>query len=136
MPGILVNYKPNKKNVYVEIKDYGYILADKPIAIAELDQEYEKAIAVDIGKVFPVIMEERDFIAWQTEDNKKNKTYRLKFKEDGIHFEEANETDDASLCQEWRGPIGFDISKLVFFNGEILWEEILPDDIEIEKGDE
>lgn len=110
MPKILVNYTMNKDRT-ITIKDYGCIFADKPIAIAEFDYEYQNPTIQQGQYAFPFVVEMDDII-----EQAKLKEFRLKINEDGSIIEASEEEHNLKI----RLPHDTDLSELRFENNQLI----------------
>lgn len=112
MPKILVNVKYNKKNSEWSVLPYERgVFADMPIALMDMDAEYDSIIVVPINKVNHVFDKE-EFLS-------KNKFFS--FVIEGENVREAEKDEEVHLAM-WL-PIDTDISKLRYIQNQLVMVE-------------
>ena len=113
MPKILVNVKLNKKNGEWSVLPYERgVFADMPIALMDMDAEYDSVIVVPINKVNHVFDKE-EFLS-------KNKMYN--FVIEGEIVREAVEGETENILSTFL-PINTDISKLRYIQNQLVMVE-------------
>ena len=117
MPRILINYKYNKKTDTYTLLSNEYVFADMPVAEMEMQADYDDILVVPINNRMTVVD--------KSEYMKTNKQFSLAVNPDGTVREDQN----GQLV--WL-PKNTDISKLRFFNGQL----VLVSDKETEKEGE
>lgn len=112
MPKILTNYKYDRKKDEFKLLDFDVVFADMPIAVKEMEADYEEILIVPINNVATVV-DKKDYLS-------KNKLFHLKA--DGDKVIESPDGAAAYL------PIDTDISKLRYMNGQLVLEETLTEE--------
>jgi hypothetical protein len=108
MPKILVNYIYNKKTNKYALMDTGYVFADMPIAVMEIEAEYGEIMVVPLdGK--NTVVDKQAFLSV-------HKQFRLVAKEDGSVEEHEQGTPI------WL-PKDTDVTRLRYLNGKIVMIE-------------
>lgn len=105
MPKILVNYKYNKKEDSFKVLNYDHIFADIPVAVMEMDTEYDDILVVPIKNI-PTIVEKEEYL-------KIHKKFYLKADENGRLYEAA---DGHPIYL----PKDTKLEELIYINGQIL----------------
>ncbi len=129
MPLILVNFELKKETIpntmihYCTIKAYKHVYADMPVAAVQLDKKYDKPVALMRPGAITSIIEEEEAFRILAEDAKNNRDFKLVVNPDST-VRLATEDDKPEDILERRFPKNTDISKLIFFNNEILMMEI------------
>lgn len=123
MPKILINYKIKRDNT-LEIKNYGAIFSDMPIAIADYDYDYEDPVLANAGLNYPIVMEKAELLK-QLKGKQELKKFKFKVNEDTTVKETTGKADVTVEL-----PKDTDISKLRYMNEQIV---LLDEEMEVNK---
>jgi hypothetical protein len=113
MPKILINYKITNDNT-LEIKNYGVVFYDMPIAIADYDYDYEEPVLANAGLNYPIVLEKAELLK-QLKGKQELKKFKFKVNEDTTVKETTGKADVTVEL-----PKDTDISKLRYINNQIV----------------
>lgn len=115
MPKILVNYRIKSDNT-LDLKNYGVVFADMPIAIAEYDFEYREPVLANAGLEYPVVIEKEELMKQLKAKSKPElKKFKFKVNDDGTVKETTGKADVVIEL-----PKDTDVSKLRYTNNQIV----------------